>query len=210
MASPCDQADMIAASMPYRLMADGHKTLTAEMKRRDADFYARLEKAGFKLDFGDDESGLPLKYYRRGSGYYIDVGASELICNGSIKMKQGQVERITPTGVKFTDGSELPGRSHCLCHGLRLDERLGRAADLTGSRRQGRQGLGPRLRHHEGSGSVGGRVPQHVETDPARRLVVPRRQPAPVAALLAVPVAAVEARMEGLPTPSTACRRPIT
>jgi len=104
----CDQADMIAASMPYKLMAAPHQQLTAEMKRRDADFYARLEKAGFKLDFGDDESGLPLKYYRRGSGYYIDVGASELISNGSIKLKHGQVERITPTGVKFTDGSELP------------------------------------------------------------------------------------------------------
>jgi putative flavoprotein involved in K+ transport len=104
----CDEADMIAASMPYRLMAEPHQALTREMKRRDADFYARLEKAGFMLDFGDDESGLPLKYYRRGSGYYIDVGASELICNGSIKLKRGKVERITATGVKFTDGSELP------------------------------------------------------------------------------------------------------
>ena len=27
------------------------------------------------LDWGDDESGLFMKYLRRGSGYYIDVGA---------------------------------------------------------------------------------------------------------------------------------------
>jgi len=104
----CDQADLIAASVPYRVLPDLHKPLTAEMKRRDADFYARLTKAGFLLDFGDDETGLPLKYFRRGSGYYIDVGASELICNGSIKLKAGQVERITEKGVKLADGTELP------------------------------------------------------------------------------------------------------
>jgi hypothetical protein len=48
--------------------------------RRDEEarqeFYDRLEKAGFELDFGADETGLFLKYLRRGSGYYIDVGAS--------------------------------------------------------------------------------------------------------------------------------------
>ena len=41
------------------------------------------------LDWGDDESGLFMKYLRRGSGYYIDVGASELITDGTIKLKSG-------------------------------------------------------------------------------------------------------------------------
>jgi putative flavoprotein involved in K+ transport len=103
-----DKADLIAASIPYKLLGEFQKPLYAEIKRRDADFYERLKKAGFMLDFGDDESGLFMKYVRRGSGYYIDVGASELICNGSIKLKQGKVERITATGVKLTDGTELP------------------------------------------------------------------------------------------------------
>lgn len=103
-----DKADLIAASIPYKLLGEFQKPLYAEIKRRDADFYARLKKAGFMLDFGDDESGLFMKYVRRGSGYYIDVGASELICNGSIKLKQGKIDRITPTGLKFADGSELP------------------------------------------------------------------------------------------------------
>ena len=39
----------------------------------------RLEEAGFQLDWGEDGSGLFMKYLRRGSGYYIDVGASELV-----------------------------------------------------------------------------------------------------------------------------------
>ncbi len=52
------------------------------------------------LDYGDDESGLFLKYLRRGSGYYIDVGASELVASGDIKLAPGvEVVRLTETGV---------------------------------------------------------------------------------------------------------------
>jgi putative flavoprotein involved in K+ transport len=105
----CDMADLIAASVPYRVLPELHKPLTAEMKRRDADFYARLRKAGFMLDFGDDESGLPLKYFRRGSGYYIDVGASELIIEGKIKLKAGvTIKEIKEHSVSLSDGSDLP------------------------------------------------------------------------------------------------------
>ena len=57
----------------------------------------RLEGAGFDLDWGDDGSGLFMKYLRRGSGYYIDVGASELVCDGKIKLKS-----VTDTALKLT------------------------------------------------------------------------------------------------------------
>ena len=57
---------------------------------------------------GADGSGLFMKYLRRGSGYYIDVGASQLIIDGEIKLKAGQVSEITETGVKLDDGTELP------------------------------------------------------------------------------------------------------
>ncbi|UNC14630.1 NAD(P)/FAD-dependent oxidoreductase [Acidiphilium multivorum] len=104
-----EKADLIFASIPYRIMADFQKPVYAEMKRRDASLYERLEKAGFMLDFGEDGSGLFMKYLRRGSGYYIDVGASELIANGSIKLKSGvSVKEIRPHSVLFSDGSELP------------------------------------------------------------------------------------------------------
>ena len=71
-----DMADLIFASMPYKILPPLQIPVYEEMKERDADFYERLEKAGFLLDFGDDGSGLFMKYLRRGSGYYIDVGAS--------------------------------------------------------------------------------------------------------------------------------------
>ncbi|MCP4768950.1 MAG: NAD(P)/FAD-dependent oxidoreductase [Gammaproteobacteria bacterium] len=100
-------ADMIFASLPYRILPGLQVPVYAEMKERDKDLYERLEQAGFMLDFGEDGSGLFCKYLRRGSGYYIDVGASELIANGDIKLKTGQAERITENSVVLADGSEI-------------------------------------------------------------------------------------------------------
>jgi putative flavoprotein involved in K+ transport len=104
-----NKADLIFASIPYKIMAPMQVPVYDEMKKRDADLYARLEKAGFMLDFGPDGSGLFMKYLRRGSGYYIDVGASELVANGSIKLRSGvSIERINPRSVTLSDGTELP------------------------------------------------------------------------------------------------------
>jgi len=101
------KADMIFASLPYRILPGLQVPVYAAMKERDKDLYDRLEQAGFMLDFGEDDSGLFCKYLRRGSGYYIDVGASELIANGDIKLKTGQTECITETGVMLADGTEI-------------------------------------------------------------------------------------------------------
>jgi putative flavoprotein involved in K+ transport len=103
-----DKADLIFASIPYRIMPRFHIPVYEEMKKRNAEFYGRLEQAGFLLDFGDDGSGLFMKYLRRGSGYYIDVGASELVANGGIKLKSGvNIRRIKEHSVELTDGTEL-------------------------------------------------------------------------------------------------------
>jgi putative flavoprotein involved in K+ transport len=101
-------ADLIFASLPYKALPPLQVPVYQQMKDRDAEFYRRLEKAGFQLDFGDDGSGLFMKYLRRGSGYYIDVGASELVANGSIRLKNGAIEKVTETGLLMKDGTELP------------------------------------------------------------------------------------------------------
>src|SRR5262249_2991542 len=90
-----DKADLIFASLLYAILASLQVPIYAEMKRRDAGLYAQLQKVGFMLDFGDDDSGLFMKYLRRGSGYYIDVGASDLVADGKIKLKSGvEVKQI--------------------------------------------------------------------------------------------------------------------
>jgi putative flavoprotein involved in K+ transport len=103
-----DKADMIFASLPYRIMHEFQIPLYEQMKERDKDFYDRLERVGFQHDWGDDGSGLFMKYLRRGSGYYIDVGASELVCDGKVKLAHGQVDHLTKDSVVLDDGTELP------------------------------------------------------------------------------------------------------
>ncbi|WP_421611880.1 NAD(P)-binding domain-containing protein [Agrobacterium tumefaciens] len=102
------KADLIFASLPYRIMHEFQIPLYDKMRERDADFYAALEKAGFQLDWGADGSGLFMKYLRRGSGYYIDIGASQLIIDGKVKLAAGQVDEITENSIKLADGKEIP------------------------------------------------------------------------------------------------------
>jgi len=101
------KADLIFASLPYAILANFQKPVYDKIREVDADFYADLEKAGFQLDFGPDDSGLFMKYLRRGSGYYIDIGASQLIIDGKIKLANGQVERLTENSVILDNGTEL-------------------------------------------------------------------------------------------------------
>ncbi|QDL97058.1 NAD(P)/FAD-dependent oxidoreductase [Rhodopseudomonas palustris] len=103
------KADLIFASLPYKILHEFQIPIYNAIRERDAEFYKRLEAAGFMLDYGDDDSGLFMKYLRRGSGYYIDVGASELVADGRIKLKSGvDVERLTEHSVILSDGTELP------------------------------------------------------------------------------------------------------
>jgi putative flavoprotein involved in K+ transport len=103
-----EKADMIFASLPYRIMAGLQIPVYEQIRERDAEFYARLEAAGFQHDWGEDGSGLFMKYLRRASGYYIDVGASELVAGGEIKLQAGQVDHLTRDAVVMADGNELP------------------------------------------------------------------------------------------------------
>jgi len=103
-----EKADLIFASLPYRIMAAFQIPLYEQMRERDKHFYQRLEKAGFDHDWGDDGSGLFMKYLRRGSGYYIDVGAAELVAGGQVRLAHGQVDHLTQDAVVLADGTELP------------------------------------------------------------------------------------------------------
>jgi len=123
-------ADMIFASLPYRIMNQFQKPAYDAIREEDAEFYARLEKAGFELDFGDDDSGLFMKYLRRGSGYYIDVGAAELVADGSVKLARGDVAELTEHEVVLDDGTRLEADIVVYATGYGSMNRL--AADIVG------------------------------------------------------------------------------
>jgi putative flavoprotein involved in K+ transport len=81
-----NDADVRFASIPYKLLSDFQEPLYKVIADRDAPFYSALAATGFLLDWGDDgrRDGLFMKYLRRASGYYIDVGASQLIIDGKV------------------------------------------------------------------------------------------------------------------------------
>ena len=103
-----ERADLIAASLPYRIMPQVQIPIYDRIREHDAEYYARLENAGFALDFGEDGSGMSMKYLRRASGYYIDVGAAELVAGGQIALARGQVDHLTRDAVVLADGTALP------------------------------------------------------------------------------------------------------
>ena len=103
-----EKADMIFASLPYRILHTFQIPAYEAMAERDKEFYDRLEKSGFDHDWGDDGSGLFMKYLRRGSGYYIDVGSADLVADGQVKLAHGQVDHLTANSVVLADGTELP------------------------------------------------------------------------------------------------------
>ncbi|KYH45464.1 NAD(P)/FAD-dependent oxidoreductase [Branchiibius sp. NY16-3462-2] len=103
-----EKADLIFASLPYRIMHQFQIPAYEKMAEVDKDFYDRLEGAGFWHDWGDDGSGLFMKYLRRGSGYYIDVGSADLVANGDVKLVHGQIDHLSKDAVVLADGTELP------------------------------------------------------------------------------------------------------
>lgn len=103
-----DIADLIVASNPYKTVyKDGQKSVQL-LKNIDKEFYQKLSDSGFLFDFGEDESGLSVKYLRRGSGYYIDVGGSELIINGEIKLESpAEIKLFKEKSIILDNGKEI-------------------------------------------------------------------------------------------------------
>jgi putative flavoprotein involved in K+ transport len=125
-----EKADLTFASLPYRIMHEFQIPIYDAIRERDKDYYDRLAAAGFELDWGDDDSGLFMKYLRRGSGYYIDVGACDLVADGTIKLAHGQVDRLTEDSVVLADGTVLP--ADVVVYATGYGSMNGWAADLMG------------------------------------------------------------------------------
>jgi thioredoxin reductase len=107
-APPVDDADTFLYSMPGALMKAQQVKVTKAQAENDKELLEGLEKAGFKTDSGPMGAGLLMKYFQRGGGYYIDVGASQLIADRKILVKQGQeITSVLSNGLQFADGSTL-------------------------------------------------------------------------------------------------------
>ncbi|UPW08080.1 NAD(P)-binding domain-containing protein [Gordonia terrae] len=103
---PVDDADLLAMSMPWNLFLEVAGPGVEALAEIDKDLLAGLRDAGFQLTDGINGSGLFGLSLTRGGGYYIDKGCSQLIIDRKIALQHGEVERFTPTGVVYSDGTE--------------------------------------------------------------------------------------------------------
>jgi cation diffusion facilitator CzcD-associated flavoprotein CzcO len=105
---PIADIDMMASSVPYELLARLHKPLTRKMAEDDRELLDGLRRAGFLLEDVNTDPGYFLKLLRSQSGYYLNIGTSDLIIEGKIKVKAGiEVARFGAREVVFSDGTTL-------------------------------------------------------------------------------------------------------
>ena len=102
------QADLHAASWPLKLLPALARRTMDTILEEDADLYAGLRKVGFQVHMGEDGSGIHTAYLRRGSGYYIEVGASQLLIEGSIALRSpAEIVALDEDGALLSSGEHL-------------------------------------------------------------------------------------------------------
>ncbi|MFB9268937.1 flavin-containing monooxygenase [Bradyrhizobium erythrophlei] len=117
--------DLIATSMPLTLAKRSHTLMTERSKELDKALLDGLKHVGFKLDFGDGGTGWQFKYLTRGGGYYFNVGCSDLVASGAIKLKQfSDVETFVADGALLKDGETVAADLIVLATGYRPQEEL--------------------------------------------------------------------------------------
>jgi hypothetical protein len=122
---PLEDCDLITASMPLPLVRKSHIVLTQTARKMDKDLLEALERRGFKLDFGENETGWQLKYLTRGGGYYFNVGCSDLIVKGEIGLLQFcDIQSFVAEGARMRSGETLAADLIVLATGYKGQEHL--------------------------------------------------------------------------------------
>jgi Pyridine nucleotide-disulphide oxidoreductase len=122
---PLEDCDLITASIPLALSRESHRRMTRQAKELDAKLLDGLARVGFKLDFGDDETGWQFKYLTRGGGYYFNVGCSDLIVAGEIGLIQfSAIADFVAPGARLKNGETLAADLVVLATGYKGQEHL--------------------------------------------------------------------------------------
>jgi putative flavoprotein involved in K+ transport len=104
-----EDKDLLATSFPYPVMRRAHQRMVAMNRQADAALLEGLEKRGFRLNFGEEDTGWQIMYQNRGGGYYFDAGCSQMIVDGQVGLMQyADIDRFGPDGAIMKDGSVVP------------------------------------------------------------------------------------------------------
>ena len=103
-----EDCDLLAAATPLEVLRKTHQLVTEQAKELDKPLLDGLTQAGFVLDYGTDNTGWQFKYLERGGGYYFNVGCSDLIVNGQVRVIQYRdIDQFIASGVKLSNGEIL-------------------------------------------------------------------------------------------------------
>ncbi|WP_158635133.1 flavin-containing monooxygenase [Tsukamurella asaccharolytica] len=93
----------------YPILKSGLQELARQSKILDAELHRDLTKSGMRIDTeGEDGMGWLGNGLKYAGKYYLNVGASDLIIDGSIKVIQSDdTESLVATGMRMKDGSTL-------------------------------------------------------------------------------------------------------
>jgi cation diffusion facilitator CzcD-associated flavoprotein CzcO len=117
--------DLIATSMPLALARRSHQMLTEQSRQLDQALLDGLARIGFKLDFGEDGTGWQFKYLTRGGGYYFNVGCSDLLVEGAIRLAQfSDIESFVADGARLKNGETLEADLIVLATGYKGQQHL--------------------------------------------------------------------------------------
>ena len=124
-----EDADLVVASAPPPLVLRNYKAVVQRMLEFDREMIDGLKRIGFKHDIGEDETGHQMKYMRRGGGYNLDAGSSELMIKGELGLLQfDRIERFCAEGALLKDGSIVPADLLVLATGYYPQKELVRRA----------------------------------------------------------------------------------
>jgi len=99
-------ADRLVLASPYDAIVLGFQELTRWLQEPNQELIDGLNQIGMLTDDGHDQTGFQMKYMRRGGGYYLNVGCSELLINGDVELiHRGDIERIASQGIQMHDGT---------------------------------------------------------------------------------------------------------
>jgi putative flavoprotein involved in K+ transport len=125
---PFEDCDLLAASMPYPVLLRAYQLSTAEMRETDRALLEGLESRGFRLGYGEDDTGFQMMYLRRGGGYYFNVGCSDMIVDGRVGLLQyDAIDRFLPQGVALRDGRTMPADLVVVATGYESQQEVVRA-----------------------------------------------------------------------------------
>lgn len=114
-------ADREVFTYPNKIMREITNSAVYAAVDASPERFDALERAGFKVDrYGDIYSYL----YIRFGGHYVDIGASQRIVDGKIRMETRAVNGLSEDGLILEDGSKLPADLVVACTGFDHDFRV--------------------------------------------------------------------------------------